>query len=59
VSSSREFYNQEFAYQTEELSNAVLVDFETALNLFQFESSKRILKEANEFLTNLSIKKKK
>lgn len=45
-----EYQNQEFKYQKEELSNAVLVDFETAISLFQFESSKRILKEANDFL---------
>ena len=47
-----EYNNQEFSYQKEELSNAELVDYETALALFQFESSKRILKEANDFLTN-------
>lgn len=45
-----EYNNQEFKYQKEELSNAELVDYETALTLFQFESSKRILKEANDFL---------
>ena len=42
--------NQEFHYQREELSSAQLVDYETAITLFQFESSKRILKEANDFL---------
>lgn len=47
-----EYNNQEINYQKEELSNAELVDYETALALFQFESSKRILKEANDFLTN-------
>ena len=47
-----EYSNQDFSYQKEELSNAELVDYETALTLFQFESSKRILKEANDFLTN-------
>lgn len=46
-----EYYDQEFNYQKEELSNAELVDYETAIALFQFESSKRILKEANDFLT--------
>lgn len=45
-----EYNNQEFKYQKEELSNAELLDYETALTLFQFESSKRILKEANDFL---------
>lgn len=48
-----EYSDQEFIYQKEELSNAVLMDFDTAINLFQFESTKRILKEANDFLINL------
>ena len=47
-----EYFNQKFIYQNEELSNAVLVDFETAMNLFQYESSKKILNEANDFLKN-------
>ena len=37
-------------YQKEELSNALLTDYNTAMELFQFESSKRILKEANDFI---------
>ena len=45
-----EYYNQKFNYQKEELSDAKLVDYETAVTLFQFESSKRILKEVNDFL---------
>lgn len=45
-----EYYNQEFCYQKEELTDALLVDYETAMNLFQFESSKRIMTEANNFL---------
>ncbi len=45
-----EYCNQEFTYQKEELSDAVLLDYETAMALFQFESSKRILTEANNFL---------
>ena len=28
------------------------MDFEEAMNVFQFESSKRILSEANRFLTD-------
>ena len=48
-----EYYNQKFIYQKEELSNALLVDYSTAIKLFQFESSVRILKEANEFLNKL------
>lgn len=45
-----EYSNQEFAYQKEELTDALLVDYKTAMDLFQFESSKRILTEANNFL---------
>ena len=45
-----EYSNQEFTYQKEELTDALLTDYETAMTLFQFESSKRILTEANNFL---------
>lgn len=45
-----EYCSQEFTYQKEELTDVLLVDYETALTLFQFESSKRILTEANNFL---------
>ena len=39
-----EYSNQEFTYQKDELTNAMLVDYETAMSLFQFDSSKRIWK---------------
>ena len=45
-----EYSNQEFIYQREELTDALLVDYETAMSLFQFDSSKRILTAANNFL---------
>lgn len=45
-----EYCNQEFTYQKEELTDALLLDYETAMTLFQFDSSKRILTEANNFL---------
>lgn len=45
-----EYSDQEFIYQKEELSNSRLVDYETAISLFQFDSSKRIITEANNFL---------
>ena len=45
-----EYTNQEFTYQKEELTDALLTDYETAMTLFQFDSSKRILTEANNFL---------
>lgn len=45
------YYNdQDVIYQPEELSGAFLVGYTEAMELFQFESSKRILKEANEYL---------
>ena len=45
-----EYSNQEFTYQKEELTDALLTDYETAMTLFQFDSSKKILTEANNFL---------
>ncbi len=45
-----EYYNQEFHHQKEELTDALLADYEIAMSLFQFDSSKRILTEANNFL---------
>jgi 8-oxo-dGTP pyrophosphatase MutT (NUDIX family) len=45
-----EYSDQEFTYQKEELTDALLVDYQTAMSLFQFDSSKRILTEANNFL---------
>ena len=45
-----EYDDQEIIPLQSELTGAVLVTYEEALPLFQFESSKRILKEANDFL---------
>lgn len=45
-----EYSNQAFTYQKEELTDSLLVDYEAAMNLLQFKSSKRILTEANDFL---------
>lgn len=47
-----EYYDQEVIPQDAELVEASLVTYEEALQLFEFESLKRILKEANEFLQN-------
>ena len=47
------YENQTIKYQKEEILNALLVDFETALSLFQFESSKAILKQANTYLMEM------
>ena len=45
-----EYSNQEFVYQREELTDALLVDYDTAMSLLQFDSSKRVLIAANNFL---------
>lgn len=50
-----EYDQQEFQPQESELAGAALATYEEALSLFQFESSKRILKEANDFLLHASI----
>lgn len=50
------FEDQRVVYQKEELSGAWLVGFEEAMGLFQFESSKRILKEANDFLMQMKTR---
>lgn len=47
--------DQDVVYQTEELSGACLVGYSEALELFQFESSKRILKEANDYLSSRGV----
>ena len=45
-----EYYNQQICYQEEELEGAYLMTYEEAMGAFQFESSKRILNEAKEFI---------
>lgn len=45
-----EYENQTFVHQEAELSNAVLADYETAMSLFRYENTKRILTEARDFL---------
>lgn len=45
-----EYSNQELSFQKEELVGAFLMSFEDAMKVFQFESLKRILKEANDFI---------
>ena len=42
--------NQQLCYQEEELEDAYLMTYEEAMNAFQFESLKRILNEAKEFI---------
>ncbi len=49
-----EFSDQTPSAQKSELNSIHLMDYETALSIFQFESSKRILSEAHMFLTQRS-----
>ena len=45
-----EYGGESFTYQKEELAGAESVNYETAMRLLQFDNSKRILTEANDFL---------
>lgn len=49
------FEKQDIIYRQEELSGACLVSYTEAMGLFQFESSKRILSEANNYLMKISF----
>ena len=42
-----------------ELSNAILVNYDKAISLFQFENNKQLLKKANDFDLLTIIKSKK
>lgn len=46
------YSNQEIVPLESELVNATLMTYEEAMNVFQFESSKRLLEEANNFIDN-------
>jgi len=46
------FQNQEVIFQKEELSGACLVSYADAIGMFQYDSSKGILKEANDYLSH-------
>lgn len=45
-----EYENQKLRHQPEELQGITLMSFEEALGAFQWESSKKILKEVTDFL---------
>ena len=45
-----EYENQKLRHQPEELQGITLMSFEEALDAFQWESSKKILKEVADFL---------
>lgn len=46
-----EYKDQEIVYQKEELQSAQLVSYEEAMQLLEHDDNKRILTEANSFLT--------
>ena len=46
-----EYEDQTIVYQQEEVMAAPVLPYEEAMNCFEYENNKRILKEANEFLT--------
>jgi tRNA nucleotidyltransferase (CCA-adding enzyme) len=48
-----EYDNQDIKHQEEELLDVYLMTYEEAMNVLQFESSKRILSEANSFILKL------
>ena len=50
-----EYEQQDVHYQKEELSGACLMSYETAMNVFQWESSKLILNQANDYLSKMEI----
>ena len=50
-----EYDHQDVCYQREELSEACLMTYETAMNAFQWESSKVILTKANDYLSKMEI----
>ena len=48
-----EYEEQEIKFQKEELLGVSFMNYEEALSIFQFDSSKRILTEANGYLCKL------
>lgn len=47
------YHDQHFTPQDGEVTSISLMSYEEAMSAFQFESSKRILTEAHDYLTNL------
>ena len=50
-----EYEGQDICYQKEELTGAYLMPFDAAMDAFQWESSKMILTEANDYLSKMEI----
>ena len=47
-----EYENQEFKKQEEEVSDIKLMDYEEAMESFQYDNSRRVLKEVEDYLNN-------
>ena len=50
-----EYEGQEIRHQEAELSGAYLMPFRTAMDAFRWESAKRILTKANDYLSKMEI----
>lgn len=50
-----EYKSQIVVHQQEELSGAYLMSYDSAMNAFQWESSKLILTQANDYLSKMEI----
>ena len=50
-----EFHDQKVYHQREELRGAYLMDYESAMGAFQWESNKTILTKANDYLSKMEI----
>ena len=48
-----EYSNQEINYHKEEVLSASLMDYDKAISLFQYESSKNILNSVHNYITSL------
>ena len=49
------FSGQVVRIQESELTGAFLMDYPTAMKAFQYESSRRILKEANDYILSIGL----
>jgi len=53
-----EYDNQEILYDKNELLGAFLMTYDEAMNIFQFESNRRILREVNDFIGLYTLPKR-
>ena len=50
-----DYADQRITYQKEELRNARLMTFDEAMNAFQWDSSKAILRKVNDYISQMEI----